>query len=204
MRHSKINSIYNLPGYMVLFALLVGTISILIFQAKDSLEKGFCLLFIIYFASLLIKKYPLKHLIIGSVLIVSIMLFQLRVTSQNEMIVYPDEVKLQDNWFSSQTKNFLLSGNANSQFQQALKTKQVLVLKNVKGDIQKIMPATNYGEFDYRNYYASKNTFKQIKIKNYQVNVRKYNFLELPHLWRLKLQEEFNKFPPLLHFFQVS
>lgn len=214
MKVSKINLLFkNDVGFYLITALLLITLSFLFFISNLVSQKIICLLLVGYFSLLLIKKYSnsLKLLL----LIVSLFILLVfankkettfRLNEQSQVKVYPDQVRSKDNYltgigYTNQGK-ILISGKATNEQERELKQGFSVMVDQINGECGLIDPATNIGEFDYRNYYAAKRITQKVKFTSCNMRVlKKNNLITQLHKLRYELQKYFHQMLQLLGFF---
>lgn len=212
---SKINWKFKIfdAGYFFLLSLLLITATFIAFQAHTSLKKLLGLSFIIYLLILLLKKY--QDLFILTILVFLIFTARLCISQKNEQLVinentviniYPDQIKIKDDWFSGigrtdNNKIILLSGKVTQEQKRVLTLGNRVAISNLTYEVEKIMPATNIGEFDSQKYYAAKQIKEKIKLKSFKIISTKKDVLSATHKVRFDLQQYFQKMPTILNFF---
>lgn len=214
MLHLKTNWQFKLfsPGFLLITALLLVSESFFAYIAHDKLQKLTALILLSYCGFLLLKKYSSVNKVAVIIFTIFGMLiyfdYQVKPVQLNEdtwIKIYPDEVKVDDGWLSGVGKTkegeVALSGTVKDDQVRVLEQGQSIILKQITGDIEEIMPATNYGEFNYQNYYAGKKIFQKIKIKSCTVEIDKQNWISKLHYYRFKLQNYFKAMPQLVGFF---
>lgn len=78
---------------------------------------------------------------------------------------------------------------------------KIIYLKATEFEKEDISLPRNFGEFNYKNYYRSKNIFEKITINKFEVRkVPPNNFYERLLLSRWRLKTYFDKFPASLQF----
>ena len=215
MQLSKINWKFKIfdAGYFFLLSLLLITATFIAFQAHTSLKKLLGLSFIIYLLILLLKKY--QDLFILTILVFLIFTARLCISQKNEQLVinentviniYPDQIKIKDDWFSGigrtdNNKIILLSGKVTQEQKRVLTLGNRVAISNLTYEVEKIMPATNIGEFDSQKYYAAKQIKEKIKLKSFKIISTKKDVLSATHKVRFDLQQYFQKMPTILNFF---
>lgn len=217
MQLSKINLPFKIcqPGYLFLMALLMVDLSFGIFQGKSVGQKIVIVIIAGYLTLLMLKKYStLKIATVGILLLgfISINLFSkvktLQLTENTIIKVYPDQVKIKDDWLSGigHAKNIKvsISGKVAKSQENIIKQGYPVYITQISGDIGAVEPASNLGQFDYRNYYAAKNIFQRIKFKSCNIKSVKVTYWDKIHYYRFCLQQYFAKMPRLLGFLQVN
>ncbi|WEV39468.1 DNA internalization-related competence protein ComEC/Rec2 [Lactobacillus sp. ESL0680] len=200
------------PGFFLLLALLGVDLSFGIYQSHGYLQQLVCILLAGYLTCLLLKKFGrLKWLIVVVLIIgainVALHNHQTHFTLvKNAVIkVYPDQIKVDDDWLSGighvKTGQILVAGTVTKQQLRQLNQGQLVYLSSLVGDVKPIEPATNYGQFDLRQYYAGKNIEQQVKLKSCQMQARAGSWSDYFHYLRFKLQSYFQKMPRILGFF---
>lgn len=216
MPNSKISFLYKYcqNGSWFLFALLLVAISWACYcpsmnQMGPQIIAAF---FIFYFAVLLIHKYFHFWPLFASLIVLFLLLIKhdsdLRQThfeQVKEVKIEPDQIKVKDNWLSGigtvQGKKLLLAGSVSPQQKKILQQGQALILTKIEGETEEIMPATNLGEFDFRQYYDGKNINQRLTMKNFELQNCRQNYCDYGHHLRFSLQRVFKKMPRLLGFF---
>ncbi len=215
MQPSKINWKSKLfsPGFFLLTALLLVDLSFLIYQSNAKLQKLTAIIIAAYLLFLLLRKYNTLKFIVFGLLAVGFISVNLNnrkdafsLKEDTVIKVYPDQVKLKDGWMSATGSagkdKILVSGNVSKDDEKLIEQGRTLFLTNIAGDVTEITPATNYGEFDYRKYYASKNISQKIKLQHYDLITGPNNLIDKLHSFRFNLQSYFKKMPRILAFFQ--
>ncbi|KRM37188.1 hypothetical protein FC39_GL000296 [Lactobacillus hamsteri DSM 5661 = JCM 6256] len=167
---------------------------------------------VIYLIFLLLKKYSNFKYAIS--ILIALFCFILWRSSQNQCLnltdrtifkAYPDEIKIKDDWFSgvgvADGQKVLISGKISKEDQRLIKKGYPLMFFNINGDLSKIDPATNIGEFDFQKYYAAKRIFQRVKFKSFRMKMANLDWQGYCHMFRFRLQEYFMKMPRLLGFF---
>ncbi|WP_310652004.1 DNA internalization-related competence protein ComEC/Rec2 [Lactobacillus jensenii] len=206
----KINLNYSKkPGFYLLVAFLLISISFLFFEAKSYWHVGVIGIFCLFFSFLLIKKFKhTKLLLLVFIIIFSIRLFQSipLYSYQGQVItIYPDQVKLIPDYVSGIGKfkngKITLGFKPTSAIRNALSQGEKVLLFNIKYEVSEIEQAHNFGEINYRHYYASKGIKELVNIQNYQFISSSYSLIDFYHYLRFKLERYFTTFPRLLSFF---
>ncbi|BDR60431.1 DNA internalization-related competence protein ComEC/Rec2 [Lactobacillus xylocopicola] len=121
------------------------------------------------------------------------------------IMLYPDQVKVDGDWLSGvgQVKDgkILVSATVTKKQKQQINQGHLLVLTALEGEVEPIAPATNYGQFNSQQYYASKNIWQQVKLKTCQMRIRAGGIADHVHHWRFALQSYFSQMPKILGFF---
>jgi competence protein ComEC len=214
LQPSKINWKSKLfsPGFFLLTALLLVDLSFLIYQSNAKLQKLTAIIIAAYLLFLLLRKYNTLKFIVFGLLAVGFISVNLNnrkdafsLKEDTVIKVYPDQVKLKDGWMSATGSagkdKILVSGNVSKDDEKLIEQGRTLFLTNIAGDVTEITPATNYGEFDYRKYYASKNISQKIKLQHYDLITGPNNLIDKLHSFRFNLQSYFKKMPRILAFF---
>ena len=213
LQHSKTNWLSKIcqPGYLLINALILVDLSFFIYQFHleqrlTSVVIGAYLLLIV-----LIKYSNLKWLTCILICVASVGFLRNKQSSSLELIdeltvqVYPDQVNLKDGWMSAQASmpkgKILIAGSINKEQEALIKTGRSLWITKMSGEISKIEPATNLGEFDYQSYYRSQNISQHIKFKHCEIVFAPNNLMAKLHKIRFDLQEYFKQFPQLISFF---
>lgn len=215
MPHSRINWLFKYCqlGLLFLSSLVLVAVSFYFYQAKTDAQKVVVIAIIAYLLFLVVKKYSNFKYQLG--ILTAVFCFFIWKSNQNNEIVlkdttiftaYPDELKIKDDWFSgiSNTENgkILISGKISDRDQELIKIGYPVKFTNINGDLSKIDPATNLGEFDYQKYYAAKGIFQKVKMQSYKIEIdNNLDWLGYCHLLRFRLQEYFAQMPRLLGFF---
>lgn len=213
MRPSKISLLSKIcqPGFLLILALLLVDISFFIYQGKTQSQKIVILLIAAYLSVLLLKKYPKLIGIICVAMILGGLCTSLakkpkmlNLTKKTAIQIYPDQVKIKDNWLSGVGKvgniKVAVAGKITDDQELILNSGETLLLHRISGEVSEIEPATNLGQFDYKNYYAAKNIYQQIKFKSCNISIHN-NFWSNFHKVRYNLQKYFAGMPRLLGFF---
>ncbi|KRL91318.1 competence protein ComEC [Lactobacillus kalixensis DSM 16043] len=184
----------------------------MLYQAKNNLQKLTAIVFLLYCIFLIIKKYSWFNLAVVVLILTFGMLSyfdqkttDIQLTDQTQILVYPDEVKIEDGWLSGIGKTeqgkVTIAGNVKDDQNQYFADGNPVILSHITGEIETISPATNCGEFDYQKYYAGKKIFQRIKIKSCQFVKSRVTIFTYLHRWRYQLQQYFKKMPRLVGFF---
>lgn len=213
MHPSKISLLSKIcqPGFLLILALFLVDISFLIYQGKTKPQKIVILLIAAYLSILLLKKYSKLIWIICIAVILGGLCVNLakkpqvlNLTEKTAIQIYPDQVKIKDNWLSGVGKvgniKVAVAGKITYEQDQMLNSGETLLLYKLSGEISEIEPATNLGQFDYQNYYAAKNIYQQIKFKSCEISVH-HDLWSNFHKMRFDLQKYFAEMPRLLGFF---
>jgi len=211
---SKINWKYKLcsPGFLLLTALLLIDLSFLFYQCNEKLQKLVTLIIAGYLLFLLFKKYcALKWLVL---ILIAFCFINMHFNNKNKNIsldkdsiikIYSDQIKIKDGWMSATgnigKSRILISANVTKDDEHLLNKGQSVFLTNVSGDVTKIDPATNYGEFDYRKFYASKSISQRVKLQSYEIKRGPNELIDRFHSFRFYLQTYLKKMPRILAFF---
>lgn len=214
MQLSKINWKYKLcsPGFLLLTALLLIDLSFLFYQCNEKLQKLVTLIIAGYLLFLLFKKYcALKWLVL---ILIAFCFINMHFNNKNKNIsldkdsiikIYSDQIKIKDGWMSATgnigKSRILISANVTKDDEHLLNKGQSVFLTNVSGDVTKIDPATNYGEFDYRKFYASKSISQRVKLQSYEIKRGPNELIDRFHSFRFYLQTYLKKMPRILAFF---
>ncbi|WEV44510.1 DNA internalization-related competence protein ComEC/Rec2 [Lactobacillus sp. ESL0684] len=214
MPHSKISwkSEILSPGFLVLTALLLIDLSFLVYQCATKLSVLICLLFAFGLVILILHNYRGLGWVLILLLITSSLFVKLHqnktdfiINDQASIKLYPDQVKVEDNWLSGTGKvaggQVLVSTSITNKQTEQLKQGHQIVLTNLVGDVSPIMPATNYGQFNLKSYYAGKNIWQQVKLKSCELTINSGGILDYVHYLRYTLQRYFSKMPKILDFF---
>lgn len=214
MQPSKTNWKFEVlqPGFFLLTALFLVDLTFLIYQCSTVVQKITCLLLAFYLIGLLFHKYHNLKWLISFVFLLAVIIFNKNnqysaVTLNNisEIKIYPDELKINDNWFSGEGRvangKVLVSGTLTDRQVNQIMLGHELTLTNIKGKIAALPPATNYGQFDIQKYYYGKNIRQQVKLESCNINVTKGGISDYFHHLRFKLKMFFKKMPPILSFF---
>ncbi|WEV52033.1 DNA internalization-related competence protein ComEC/Rec2 [Lactobacillus sp. ESL0731] len=214
MRRSKTNWQSELltPGFFLLTALLGVDLSFGFYQSRGFLQQLTWILLASYLGLLLLQKFGnLKWVIVILLVIGMVDVFlhnsktNFALTEDAVIKIYPDQVKVDDDWLSGigsiKTGKVLVSGTITNQQINQLNQGQSVYLSSLVGDVKAIEPATNYGQFDSRQYYAGKNIWQQVKFKSCRMQTKTGNLSDYFHYLRFKLQSYFRKMPRILGFF---
>ena len=212
MKNLRINWLYNCvnPGYLFLLGFLLSIFSLCIFAAHQKIQHIIGLLIVVYLFSLIIIKYE-KKLVVTTLTVVIIFLgLSVKAKSysacdlHNDILIYPDQINIKDGFASGEGKigksKILINMPANKELELALKRNQILYLSNISAEVNPLDPPTNFGQFDYRNYYRSKNIYERLSLKNYQLRIKKANFFDYLHVFRNQLKNYFAKLPRIVSF----
>ena len=212
MKNLRINWLYNCvnPGYLFLLGFLLSIFSLCIFAAHQKIQHIIGFLIIVYLFSLIIIKYE-KKLVVTTLTVVIIFLgLSVKTKSystcdlHNDILIYPDQINIKDGFASGEGKidknKILISMPANKELELALKRNQILYLSNISAEVKPLDPPTNFGQFDYRNYSRSKNTYERLSLKNYQLRIKQANFFDYLHVFRNQLKNYFAKLPRIVSF----
>lgn len=163
MQHSKINWLFKLvsPGLLLITSLALVCESFLLYQAKNNLQKLTAIVFLLYCIFLIIKKYSWFNLAVVVLILTFGMLSyfdqkttDIQLTDQTQILVYPDEVKIEDGWLSGIGKTeqgkVTIAGNVKDDQNQYFADGNPVILSHITGEIETISPATNCGEFGYQ------------------------------------------------------
>ena len=184
----------------------------LFFIAKSKCQRIIVCLLLIYFGYLLFKKYG-QNLLVSVAFLAIFFLFAFKNSQINEVSlnedtvvkVYPDQVKISDDWMSATGRvgktSILINGKIAAEQKRLLASGKTVQINHLNGEVSQILPATNLGEADYRKYYAEKRITQKIEFKNCQMQPVSFGFKEKLHHLRFNLQQYFSQMPPLLSFF---
>lgn len=214
MPHSKTSWLYKIiaPGFLTLLAFALIAFSFLTYQANSLGKQFFILLLLVYFFFLIFKKYPslikvslLLLLLFSGLAYVDCKRPTLTLNSLGAVKIYPDQVKIEDNWLSGKgyagRNKILIAGNVNQKQKEALKAGKTVLLSDFDGEFQPIEAATNFGQFDYRKYYAGQKIWQKLKFKRCDWQVAPESWPSRFHYLRYSLQKFFAQMPHLLSFF---
>ncbi|TSO26196.1 DNA internalization-related competence protein ComEC/Rec2 [Lactobacillus sp. LL6] len=214
MQLSKISLPFRIsqPGYLFLLALLMTDLSFGIYQGKSIVQKIVIIIIACYLVFLILKKYPTLKIITALAFVIgliSIKIFSthkdLQLTANTIVKVYPDQIKIKDNWLSgignSNGQKVSISGKVNESQENIIKRGYPIYLTRLSGEINEIEGATNFGQFDYQAYYAAKNIFQKIRFKSCTIETTSVSYWDKMHYFRFELQQYFKKMPKLLGFF---
>ena len=214
MQPSKISLPFKIcqPGYLFLLALVLVDLSFGVYQGKTLAQKIAIIIIAVYLGVLIFKKYPTLRLVSIGILLIgfaSVQLFSkpknLKMTPNTVVKIYPDQVKIKDNWLSGigyiASTKISISGKINEEQESIIKEGRAVYLTQISGEIGEIEAATNLGQFDYQTYYAAKNIFQKITFKNCKFSAVPVTFFGKLHYFRFCLQQYFVKMPRLLGFF---
>lgn len=199
-------------GYLFMLALVLIFLSLFIFEELEYNQKIILGIVILYFCILICLKYKGNLQISIVILLLFVFIYfknnqntYLKIDNDQILLVHPDQVKIKDNWLTGTGyigKNpILLTGNISKKVSNLFATGKTLSISINNAEINRIESATNFGEFDYRHYYSSKNIFQSIKSNNYSVLGVKEDFSSKIHGVRFNIQKYFSKMPKLLSFF---
>ena len=212
LKSLKINwrSSFYAPGFYLLLSLGCISVTFLILQTTVFAQRVVAIIFLFFFCLLLIYKFPqykqLVVLVLGLTSFITLFNQQMSETKIGEPIkIYSDQVKVNDGFFYGEGKigknKVLISGSMNTSLQKELNRSGGCYLTNYKAKVEKIMPATNPGEFDYQKYYRSKKMRERVKVENYELYPMKVSIFELIHILRKHLIDYFEKMPQFTRFF---
>ncbi|WEV71551.1 DNA internalization-related competence protein ComEC/Rec2 [Lactobacillus sp. ESL0785] len=214
MQLSKTNWQYKLftPGFLLLLALLLVDLSFLIYQSYGYPEQICSGLIAGYLAYLLLTKYTDLKWLICIILVIGLLDVHLHqskttftITDNAAIKLYPDQIKLTDNWLSAigevSDGKILVSLPVTSNQVKQINQGHTIYLTALTGQVESIMSATNYGQFDSRQYYAGKNIYQQAKLKSCQIKVVPGGIADYWHYLRFSLQSYFKRMPRILSFF---
>lgn len=213
MQPSKISLLSRIcqPGFLLIAALLLTDLSFLVYQAKTTSQKVVVLLIAGYLSILLLKKYAkLKWIVIGLILLGVLCINlakkpkQIELNEQTCVQIYPDQVKISDNWLSGIGKvgnnKLAVAGKITDEQERLLNTGESILLTKISGEISEIEAATNLGQFNYKKYYEAKNIYQQVKFKSCELLLQPNTWSDF-HKIRFTLQKYFAGMPRLLGFF---
>ena len=213
LKHLKIKLLFNFEdGFFFLIALFLVSLSYLVYSNNNLLKIVLSILFMIYFICLIWHRYRInKSIFLIISVIFSFAFWRDRIdnslTMENipQIKVYPDEVKIKDNWLSGighvRDQKISLTGNASDKAIYLLKNFKTISFEQVDGEIKEIECATNEGQFDFKKYYYAKNISQGIKLSTYQVIAEKDSLLSRLHGLRAYISEKLSHLPRLLAFF---
>lgn len=214
MQPLKVNSKSDIliPGFLFITSLLFIDLSFLIYQCSQITQKIVCCLIGLYLICLLLKKYSTSIGILVTFLILATLCIGLNkkqtnfsINANSEIALYPDEIKIDDNWLTGigQVKDghVLVAATISNNEKKQLTLGHRVVVSNLDGEVKPIEPATNYGQFDLKKYYLSKNITQQVKLKTCHFTVKKGGLVDYLHYCRFELQSYFKKMPQILSFF---
>ncbi|RMC48728.1 DNA internalization-related competence protein ComEC/Rec2 [Lactobacillus sp. ESL0228] len=201
-----------IPGFLFITSLLFIDLSFLIYQCSQITQKVVCCLIGLYLIYLLLKKYPTLIGILEIFLTLAILCIGLNkkqtnfsINDNSEIKLYPDQIKINDNWLSGtgQIKggHVLVTATISDNEKKQLKWGHRVVLSRLDGEVKPIESATNYGQFDLKKYYLSKNITQQVKLKSCHFVVEKGGLEDCLHHFRFELQSYFKEMPQILNFF---
>lgn len=125
---------------------------------------------------------------------------------QSALLVYPDQVRVTNNYLMAPAQcgasRVYVRGPVTKKQQAKLAAGQPLWLLPEDGNWQKIPPARNFGQADYRRYYASRDIYYEVSFKKAQLRCASQNDLKSRlHGLRFALARYLQKLPPTLSFF---
>ena len=212
MKSSKINWLYNYltPGYLFLNGILIAITSFWFFQATTFTQHLVGISLIIYGLFLIWIKYSNLKYFSFFILLVFIMLgFKQKQMPRSfnlaqPLVVYPDQLKVKENYASGQAKSgnskVLVSMPITPNLKKVINKKEAFILHNLSGQVTKIEPATNLGQFDYQKYYAGQGIYERVILKNYQVAHKSQTLLDRLHSLRSNILNYCRSLPQLLGF----
>lgn len=123
----------------------------------------------------------------------------------NAVLVYPDQAKIKDDYLMAPAqcgqRRIYVRGPVTKQQQKKLAQGSALWLVASDGQLQKIPPARNFGQADFRQYYASQNIYYELAFKHARLLKVQSNLKSRLHRWRFALASYFKKLPANLAFF---
>ena len=214
MRHFEVNwkSKILTPGFLLLVSLLLADINFGLSQSITPLQWLFCLVIALYLVFLLFHKHRQTSCLVFLVLFVALISFAINQNQQNFSLknssvvtIYPDQIKVSGNRMFGQGKadgkSVLVSTKISQMQKKELLYGYSLYLSHLQGEVKEIEPATNYGQFDAKKYYLSKNIKQKIELENCIITNKKQHFRDVAHHIRFCLQKYFAQMPPILSFF---
>ena len=213
MRALRINWLFNTDsGFYLIEALLLISVSMLLFSCDITAKKVVALLFCIYFLLLLVKKYNHNiKLAIGLVLIFATISFINKkekpfvLNDDSQIKIYPSQVRVKDDYLTGEASykygKVLLSGKVTREQENLIKQGNPISIIKINGECTEIEPATNIGEFNYRNYYATQKISQKVKYTSCEMRQMPTGVLDKMYKLRFNLQNYFKKMPQLLGFF---
>ena len=217
MQDLKINWKFSIlrPGFFLLLGLLLIGLSFIIFQKQTVTQKWVCYALISFLTLLLFYKFTnLKWFILLSVLLMAIIFHvdkketKFILTPHATVDVYPDQVKISDDWFSAEAKapggRILISGKLTPNQLRNITQGYQITFSHLAGEVSQIEPASNYGQFDLSSFYHSKNITQQVKLTSCNLTVEKRGFWNYLHYLRYRLKTYLHKMPPILSFFSYE
>lgn len=213
MRLLRTNWLFNScqTGFWLLTALFFASFSFL-WQATHLWQQLLIVVLLLYFGFLLSSRYSFAiKIILPLLLLLGSYSYQKHAASpfslepQSSFRIYPDQVKLRDNWLlatgDSQGEKVLLTGQLQKEQRQALLAGKTIYLSNLQGKVTAIPAATNFGEFDFRRYYASQGIKQKIIFTSATMKPAVADWRSLLHSWRYRVQCFCRRLPPRLGFF---
>ncbi|WP_416202885.1 DNA internalization-related competence protein ComEC/Rec2 [Lactobacillus sp. PV034] len=122
----------------------------------------------------------------------------------NSIVLQPDQLKIKEGFGHGEAKigndKILISLPVSQELEAALNKNKTVILTNLVGQTQEIEPATNFGQFDYRKFYASEHIYERVILKNYQILPKKRNLIDYFHGLRNQLKNFCLQLPRLVGF----
>lgn len=212
MKSLKINWNSNLlrPGYLILISITCITVSLILFQAHTLGQFIVATFIVVYLVGLIKYKYhPGKSWIILIFFVAICLVNKNNFEHQNvgkDIFLYPDEISITDHYLSGQVSDgknkFLVGMKTTDKLEKVIFQGLPVVLKNANLEKEEIEQENNFGQFNFRKYYQSKNIKYRLKITSadFMIN-RQKNLQVFFHRLRYLLQQYFAKMPKFTSFF---
>lgn len=121
------------------------------------------------------------------------------------VLVYPDQAKIKNDYLLTPAqcgdKRICVRGPVSKRQQKQLAQGNALWLVPADARLQKIPPARNFGQADFRQYYASQNIYYELAFKHARLLPVQPNLKSRFHRWRFALASYLQKLPANLAFF---
>ena len=167
-------------------------------------------LILLYLIILINYKYQLgKSWLIIGIFIIICLINKNNFNNQNvgqKIYLYPDEVSITDHYLSGQVSDgkntFLIGMKSTDELEKIISQGLPVVLNNTNFEKEEIEQETNFGQFDFRKYYQSKNIKYRIKVVSGNISLNNQKSLKSYFHWfKYLLQQYFSKMPKLTSFF---
>lgn len=164
--------------------------------------------------SLLLLMIFLKHFGHWPLLLVACVLFtcssclcwqKQKLPAAKAVLVYPDQTKIKNDYLMTPAQcgkcKINVRGPVTRKQQKQLANGSAVWLVPTDGQLQKVPPARNFGQADFRQYYASQNIYYELAFKHARLLPAQPNLKSKLHAWRFALASHLQKLPTNLAFF---
>ncbi|MGO2722237.1 MAG: DNA internalization-related competence protein ComEC/Rec2 [Lactobacillus sp.] len=213
MQHLKINWQFDwlVPGYLFLLACYAVGLSLALFLAHNWQQYLLALLGIAYLGSLLLFKFKsfLPVIIVTLFLVFSWyhhkQAYVPNLATIRQVKIYADQIKIKDHWLSgvgnTPQGQVLLGGKVTPAVSTQFQLGKSVLLTQLAGEVESIMPASNRGQFDTKRYYATKGIGAKLTLTHFKATLLPLTWDDFWHQLRAHLQNFCQHLPGHLGFF---